>query len=311
MSTSFRCLSVGVLAIAISIAGAARGQDLMITGVLDGTLSLNGGGSPKVIELYAINAIPNLSLYALSRAPNGNPTFDVFAAENVLPNIALNAGDFYYAVGNSFQSMLEAFDAVFPEKSAKRVWNYGVNSNGDDATALFFNATGEFVGNDANATLIDVVGNPGEDGTGTPWDHIDSWLYSKDGRAPSATFNVSNWNVGGIDILDLKTAEEIAASFPDETFVVGGGPTFSPADFDEDGFVDADDLAAWQAAYGSTDAGDTNNDGVSDGADFLIWQQEFTGAAPPISAVPEPATLGVGLAGALSVALVGRRRKGR
>jgi hypothetical protein len=204
MSTSFRCLSVGVLAIAISIAGAARGQDLMITGVLDGTLSLNGGGSPKVIELYAINAIPNLSLYALSRAPNGNPTFDVFAAENVLPNIALNAGDFYYAVGNSFQSMLEAFDAVFPEKSAKRVWNYGVNSNGDDATALFFNATGEFVGNDANATLIDVVGNPGEDGTGTPWDHIDSWLYSKDGRAPSATFNVSNWNVGGIDILDLK-----------------------------------------------------------------------------------------------------------
>jgi hypothetical protein len=95
------------------------------------------------------------------------------------------------------------------------------------------------------------------------------------------------------------------------TAVSGGGPTFSPADFDEDGFVDADDLATWKTAFGSTAAGDTNNDGVSDGADFLVWQQEYTGPPPAIAAVPEPATLGVGVAGALSVALMGRRRNGR
>jgi hypothetical protein len=93
--------------------------------------------------------------------------------------------------------------------------------------------------------------------------------------------------------------------------VSAGGPTFSPADFDEDGFVDADDLATWIAAYGSTQAGDANGDNVTDGADFLLWQQQFTGSAPPISAVPEPATLALGVACGLALAAAGRRRSGR
>ena len=62
------------------------------------------------------------------------------------------------------------------------------------------------------------------------------------------------------------------------------------ADFDEDGDVDADDLATWQGAYGSGPDGDTDGDGDSDGADFLAWQQGHTGAAL-LSAVPEPTTL--------------------
>lgn len=65
-------------------------------------------------------------------------------------------------------------------------------------------------------------------------------------------------------------------------------------DFDLDGDVDGDDLASWDANYGSTSAsysdGDADWDGDVDGFDFFIWQQNYTGAIVSIAAVPEPAT---------------------
>jgi hypothetical protein len=78
-------------------------------------------------------------------------------------------------------------------------------------------------------------------------------------------------------------------------------PEFT-ADFDDDGDVDGDDLADWQAAYSLTTDADADGDGDSDGADFLAWQRQYTGAGAiaAITAVPEPAT---GILGLLSVAL--------
>ena len=83
---------------------------------------------------------------------------------------------------------------------------------------------------------------------------------------------------------------------------------FSPADFNEDGFVDGDDLAAWEANLGLTGTatkmlGDANGDMAVNGSDFLAWQREFTGSAPQAensSAVPEPSSLLLTLAAALS-----------
>lgn len=67
----------------------------------------------------------------------------------------------------------------------------------------------------------------------------------------------------------------------------------SPADFNLDGFVDADDLLVWQTNLGMAgDAtladGDANGDLHVDGNDLLIWQAEYTGPAPVTSTVPEP-----------------------
>jgi hypothetical protein len=55
---------------------------------------------------------------------------------------------------------------------------------------------------------------------------------------------------------------------------------------------------------------DANADGATDGADFLIWQQNLSPA--PVAAVaaivPEPATLGMAVAGtALLLAAIRRR----
>ena len=67
-------------------------------------------------------------------------------------------------------------------------------------------------------------------------------------------------------------------------------PAFT-ADFDEDGDVDAADLAQWQGDFGANALSDADNDGDSDGADFLAWQRQLGSATPAVSAnatVPEP-----------------------
>lgn len=86
-------------------------------------------------------------------------------------------------------------------------------------------------------------------------------------------------------------------------------PSYSPADFDEDGDVDATDLATWQAGYDLNASGDTDNDGDTDGRDFLFWQREFTGSIP-ISAgttVPEPGLVTVAITALLCLSCKRRR----
>ncbi len=79
------------------------------------------------------------------------------------------------------------------------------------------------------------------------------------------------------------------------------------ADFNNDGLVDAMDLAAWEVSFGSTRVGDTNADGVADGADFLLWQRQLLIAPELIGAlrtVPEPTTLPMAAACAFCLSYV-------
>ena len=64
-----------------------------------------------------------------------------------------------------------------------------------------------------------------------------------------------------------------------------------PGDFNNDGTVDAADLAQCQGDFGLNGDSDADNDGDSDGADFLAWQRQLGLIAPAVSAnaaVPEP-----------------------
>lgn len=92
---------------------------------------------------------------------------------------------------------------------------------------------------------------------------------------------------------------------------VGMLPPPVDADFNDDGFVDAGDLDMWKDAFGSSVAGDANGDMVTDGADFLIWQRQFTPAAGPLSAVPEPTTLSLGGVAAAMLVAIRRRASGK
>lgn len=82
------------------------------------------------------------------------------------------------------------------------------------------------------------------------------------------------------------------------------------ADFDNDGDVDALDLATWQSNYGTVGGagrfqGDANGDSNVDGRDYLVWQRQVgivAGGLPASSvAVPEPQTLVFLLVGLLGL----------
>ncbi len=71
----------------------------------------------------------------------------------------------------------------------------------------------------------------------------------------------------------------------------------TPGDFNGDGHVNADDLAIWKTQFGLSSGamakdGDADDDFDVDGADFLRWQQQFSGgtgtALSPDRAIPEP-----------------------
>ena len=81
------------------------------------------------------------------------------------------------------------------------------------------------------------------------------------------------------------------------------------ADFDGDCDVDGDDLDDWQSAYGSGGGGDADSDTDTDGADFLVWQQEFTGPLGATTAsVPEPTSATLALS-FLALAALNRHRR--
>jgi hypothetical protein len=86
------------------------------------------------------------------------------------------------------------------------------------------------------------------------------------------------------------------------------------ADFDEDGDVDGDDLAAWEGGFGSMPAthmtGDANANALASGFDFLTWQRQFgSGGGAALAAattIPEPSSL---LLAALGMLTLSVRRK--
>lgn len=92
---------------------------------------------------------------------------------------------------------------------------------------------------------------------------------------------------------------------------------YAAADFDHDGFVNGDDLAVWQTNFGvvgtaTAQTGDADGDLDVDGADYLLWQQQFTdpsAAATNQAPVPEPSALLLAVGGLLMTLC--RRRASR
>ena len=77
--------------------------------------------------------------------------------------------------------------------------------NGDDAIVLFLadgtGPLGEATGDGTDATIHDVYGVPGVDGSGTAWEYADSFAQ-RNTTSASAVFNVADWTVPGPDQLE-------------------------------------------------------------------------------------------------------------
>jgi hypothetical protein len=186
----------------ILISTASFGQNMVITGAFDGPLPQ---GTPKVIELYVIADIPDLSVYGIGSANNGGGTDD---EELTFDAVNASAGDFIYIT-----TTLAEFSTYFG--FAADYENSMAGINGDDALELFF-----------NGGVIDTFGDINTDGTGEAWDHVDGWAYRKNNTGPDdTTFNLSSWTFSGINATDGCTTNTTCSSvYPYGTFTYGGTP---------------------------------------------------------------------------------------
>lgn len=170
---------------------------LLIAGVYD---AQPGAAGAKGIELYALEDIADLSVFALGAANNGGGTDSI---EYNFPAINVTAGDCFYVTDDSTKfADFFGFNAEFIDGNATAI-------NGDDAIELF-----------ENGVVIDVFGDINVDGSGEPWEYQDGWAYRKDGTGPDgSTFDIGNWNFSGVDGLDGQpTNAEAPVPYPNCTY---------------------------------------------------------------------------------------------
>jgi len=169
---------------------------LIITGVLDGPRT---GGKPKCIELYALEAIEELSIYGVGSVNNGT---GLSKKEFTFPEGSLDRGEFIYV---SYEATEFAqFFGFAPEYTGA-----AANINGDDAIELF-----------EGDSVIDVFGDIDRDGTGEAWEYMDGWVYRREHvTSPSDTFSMDEWELSGVDALDDESNNSLASNpFPLKSF---------------------------------------------------------------------------------------------
>jgi len=172
--------------------------NLVISGVIDGPLT---GGTPKAIELYALDDIVDLSTYSIGTANNGGGSD---GEEFTFPAVGVAAGEFIYVTSNTVP-----FDVYFGDIDAQKFITTAALINGDDAVELF-----------CNGIVIDVFGDIDTDGSGEAWDYLDGWAYRVDDTAPNAgNFDSATFTYSGINVLDGAADNATsAAPFPIGTY---------------------------------------------------------------------------------------------
>jgi hypothetical protein len=150
------------------------------------------------------------------------------------------------------------------------------------------------------ATLNESFGDVGHDGI---------WIYPYEGEPQLLVQSgdaVGERTIERLQLLSPNSQESVTSIFNDaKQFVFqaeftngdfglllyspGAIATYAEADFNIDGYVDSTDLEWWADAFGETAMGDADDDGDTDGRDYLIWQRQFTGSSNQSAlAVPEP-----------------------
>jgi hypothetical protein len=187
----------------LAINSYAGDVDVTSTGATDKTVSLSGdvyntltnalaivgafdvlnGFQPRGMEIEVLANIPDLSIFGVGSATNGNGGG---VEEFTFPAVAASAGDKIYVIASGH---LTAFNTFFAPLSITGYESGAFNINGDDGLEIF-----------ENGQIIDVFGDVNTDGSGQPWEYLDGWAY-RSVAGPSTTFNSADWtyNTGGLD----------------------------------------------------------------------------------------------------------------
>ncbi len=232
--------------------------DLILVGLLDGPFS----GAPKFAELYVVNDIPDLSIYGLGSANNGQGTDSV---EWAFPAEAAMAGSTIYVVNDAVEfTNFMGFNATYEDGGA------ACSFNGDDTFEVF-----------ENGVVIDVIGFIDVDGSDQTWEYLDGWVKRKNGTGPGGTTFVENeWDYSGINVFDGQTSNATSPTpYPTAAYSPEGGTGGDPTvDLILKGVIHANgdvkvtefevlkDIADL-SIYG---IGNSNNGGGSDGQEWTF-----------------------------------------
>jgi len=172
--------SVLCAALALAAGPAAAQSNMIITGVFDGPLS---GGTPKMVEVYVVNNISDLSIYGLGSANNGGGSDgEEFSFPDAVP---ASTGTYLYVASES--SQFTTYFGFAPDYVSSMA-----SINGDDAVELFMNGGVE-----------DVFGEIDTDGSGEAWEYMDGWANRNAGTGPDGTtFVLGNWTYSGPNAVD-------------------------------------------------------------------------------------------------------------
>ncbi|MEM9917607.1 MAG: lamin tail domain-containing protein [Bacteroidota bacterium] len=192
-------------------------KHLVISGVYDAQ-PLSGSFGTRGVELYALEDIPDLSVFGIASANNGTGGGTI---ESSLPALSLSQGSCYYIAQDDAKFL--QFFGFEPNQTEGMT----MSINGDDAIELY-----------ENGEIIDVFGDVNTDGTGQPWEYTDGWAYRVNGTGPdSSNFDIDHWIFSGVDALDFEATNNGAAiPFPSCSY----STTFSnvPVARDDVAFVD-------------------------------------------------------------------------
>ena len=188
--------SIGSISAAALLAlSGTTNADVLITEVVDATLP---GGLPKWVEITNTGSSDvDLSLYSIGNINNGGTNLGGGAA--LVLGGTLPAGQ---SIVGSYEAdpgapMTSNFYGVYTAEAD--FYFGGAYINGDDCIALYLGAA---TGDGTNATLVDVYGVIGVDGTGQTWEYTDSYAYRCGNTANNGVFDESDWTIAGANALE-------------------------------------------------------------------------------------------------------------
>lgn len=192
-------LGVGLIAVTAIPAQA----DLIISEVVDGD---RPGGLPKFVELTNTGASSvDLSNYSIGNFNNGGTTLGGGISTQLSGTLG-PCESYVISYENSDGPGVGFFFTTYgfdPDN-----FDLGAFTNGDDVIALYL---GVATGDGSDATLLDVYGVIGVDGTGEVWEYTDGYSTRLVNTA-NPVFDPAEWTIGGVDSLDGgDEAADIAA----------------------------------------------------------------------------------------------------
>lgn len=186
-----------LLSLTISLGYGQIPGCISLGGIIDFDLP-SGGYSGKAIHLNILCST-NLNAYGIGVANNGNGGD---GEEYSFPNMIVNDNDGPILLARDTSAIAAYLGTCYDQYQYILLAPQAISQNGNDAIELYE------LGN-----VIETFGDVNIDGTGTPWEYLDSWAYRN--YWTDNSFTLSDWSFGGVECtIGSLTTQSSSCPYP-------------------------------------------------------------------------------------------------